>query len=353
MSVSRYFRQLEAARDVALGLTADQEQEFLELLREYAEEIAARVSAGLTSATRVQVLAEVELLLDELTRDMAISTGRHIHLTAERLAEAHARATLALLSSAGSNIAAAPLFSGVAARSAQAILARPELSQAFVTIRRESVAAADQIIKRGVLRGAPSSAISRELRQHIVGTGSLLEGDATLLADRRKISYAAIQELGYEPTPENLAMVRKEAGQIAAKAQRIARTEIMNTEREVATQAAIVSPVVEFVEIRLSYRHTVKCACEPIVQADLYGHGEGRYDPRNVPVRPHPNCWCAHRNILLPVGRWGEARGPVPELRADLADVAKIFELTPSQQSAFEAAINAGQRGRAARREAA
>lgn len=341
MSIARYHQQIAGARDVALALTVAQQQEFLELLFEYANEMAARVSVGLSSATVDQTLAELDFIIQRMARDLALSTGENVRLTAQRVADIQAEATAALIASSSSSISASVSFSGAATRAAQAILARRELAEAFATIRDETSSAANRILRRGLLRGAPSTAIARELRQYVVADGSLLEGDASILADRRRIGYGTLIELGYEPTPENLEMIRKEAAQIASKAQRIARTEIMQTEREVSIQAAIDSPVVAYIKIRLSYRHKAKCACEPIVEADWFGLGEGVYPVRQVPSRPHPNCWCPHSNILLPESEWGKPRPADPERVLDPDDVAARFNLSPSQTRSMKGALYA------------
>lgn len=343
MSSERYYTQLEAARRVALRLTAEQQRDLLALLEEYAREIEARIAGGLRFGTDAAVLREISLLIDAMSADLAATVGDGVRLTARQVAEIQALATAELITAAGSTLSVAATFSGTGARAAQAILSRPELAEAFVTIRSEARQAANRILKRGLVRGAPARAIARELRQFIAMPGSLLEGDATLLADRRRIGYEAIKALGYDPTPENLAMVRQEASRIAYRASTIARTEIMNAEAEAFAQGAADSPVVAYVEIRLSYRHREVCACEPIVEADLYGFGPGRYDPRQVPVRPHPRCWCPRRNVLRPPEEWGAERGPPPEPVVDLGQVAEDAGLSPSAQAAFVAAVRAGQ----------
>lgn len=340
----RYHAAIEEARRQGLALTAEQERDLLALLEEYAREIEARMAAGLELRGAEQVLREISLLIDEMSRELAAAVGDGIRLTAARLAEIQAVATAELLASAGSRLSAGAFFTGTGARAAQAILARPELAEAFVTIRSESKQAANRILRRGVLRGAPARAIARELRQFVAAPGSLLEGDFDLLRDRRRIGYAAVQELGYAPTPENLMLVRKEAGRIAYRASTIARTEIMQAEAEVLVQGAIDSPVVALVEIRLSYRHSEPCACEPIVQADLFGFGPGRYDPRQVPPRPHPRCWCPRRHVLRPESEWGAERGPLPDPVRDLESVAEAAEISPSARAAFVRAIETGMR---------
>lgn len=341
-AASRYHESLAAARDVALQLTLQQQRELLGILEEYAREIEARVSRGVRFASDAQLLREISALVDEMSQTLAEATGDGVRLTARRVAEIQASATAELLSAAGFTPSVAGLFGTTGVRAAQAMLARPELAEAFVSIRRDAVDAANRILRRGLLRGAPAQAIARELRQYISMPNSLLEGDGTLLSDRRRIGYAAIKELGYEATVENLYLVRSEASQIAYRASRIARTEVMQAEAEAYTQGAADSLVVAYVEIRLSYRHVELCACEPIAELDLYGFGPGVYDPRQTPPRPHPHCFCPRRTILRPVEEWGRPRGPLPELKVEIEREAAAAGLSPSGQTAFARAVEAG-----------
>lgn len=344
----RYHAALSAARDAAIILTGDQQRLLIEILEEYAREIERLVARGVTARTLDPTLREIAALLDAMTVDMATTTGEAIRLTARQMAEAQALATAELVAAHGVEVAVSAAFAGTGARAAATVLARPELAEAFVTIRRDAKAAANRIIRRGLVRGAPSTAIARELRQYIVMPGSLLEGDASLLADRRRIGYAAVEALGYERTPENLALVRSEASQIAHRAARIARTETMVAQHEALVQGAIDSPVVAYLHWRLSYRHSEPCACEPLAEMDLYGHGPGLYDPRNTPIRPHPHCWCILFQVLRPQAEWGKERGPVPRLLVDLERTAEGLDLAPSVQRSFIDAVEAGSRRAAA-----
>lgn len=345
-ATARYHAALSAARDAALVLTRDQQRLLIEILEEYAKEIERAAAVGLTRRTSAAVLREVAALIDAMTGDLAGATGDAIRLTARQVAEVQALATAELIAASGSTLAVGAAFTGTGARAAQAVLARPELAEAFVTIRTNAKAAANRIIRRGMIRGAPYTAVARELRQHIVMPDSLLEGDAVLLADRRRIGYKAIEALGYEPTPANLALVRSEASQIAYRAARIARTETMVAQAEATIQGAIDSPVVALVHWTLSYRHTEACACEPLAELDLYGHGPGLYDPRNGPIRPHAHCWCPILHVLRSKDQWGKPRGPVPELLVDLDHTAEGLDLSPSARAAFVRAVRTGQRER-------
>lgn len=339
---TRYHAAIRAARDTGLQLSAEQQARLVALLEEYAREIERRAAAGLARRTDAAVLREVSAILDAMAVDLATATGEAVRLTARQIAEIQARATLELVTAAGVDVAVAAAFGMTGARAAQAVLARPELAEAFVTIRRVSAQAANRIIARGRLRGAPPTAIAKELRQYIALPGSALEGQGTLLADRRRIGYAAIEQLGYEPTPENLALVRSEASQIAYRAARIARTETANAQSEALIQGAIDSPVVAFVQWALSARHTEPCACEPIAELDLYGHGPGLYDPRCVPIRPHPHCLCLLTHVLRSRDQWGQERGPVPDLAVSLEHEAEATGLPPSAQAAFVRAVETG-----------
>jgi len=340
VSIASYHRQLLEARRVSLALIGRQESLFLELLQEYAEEIERIVRRGFGTMAHRRLLAELREVILQLTRDMAARTGSGIRLTAERVAEIHARATAAL---AGEAVVGAA-FGGVGVRAAQAVIARPELSRAFVSIRRESIQTVDRILQRGVLRGATPAQIARELRAHIAAPESLLEGDAVLLQDRRRIGYEVVKQLGYDPTPENLALVRAEAGRIASRAQLIARTEIATAAHEAAVQSAISSPVVAAVRWTLSARHPERDVCDLLAEADFYGLGAGVYDPRAVPAKPHPRCLCYLREILRPVSEWGKPRGPVPARVLDPAEVIEGEGLPPSQLRQLAMAIGIGER---------
>lgn len=342
MPTRRYHAAIRAARRTGLRLSAEHQAELVQLLEEYAREIERRVAAGLARRTDRVVLREVSDLIDAMVVDLARATGEAVRLTTRQIAEIQATATTELVRAAGVEVGVAAAFGSTGARAAQAILARPELTEAFVTIQDQATAAANRVLVRGRLRGAHAVEIARELRQYIALPESSLAGDVALLADRRRIGYAAVERLGYEPTPENLALVRSEAGQIAYRAARIARTESANAQREALIQGAIDSPVVAFTEWSLSVRHTEPCACEPIAELDLYGHGPGLYDPRNVPVAPHPHCLCILAHVLRDRSEWGTDRGPVPDVVVDLGDVVSDTDLPPSAQRAFVRAVEVG-----------
>lgn len=339
MSIPAYHRQLLEARRVNLALIGRQEKLFLELLQEYADEIERIVRRGFRTTGHRRLLLQLQEVIQQLTRDMAARTGGGIRLTAERVAEIHARATAAL---AGEVVVGAA-FGGVGLQAAQTVLARPELSRAFKSVRRESVQTVDRILQRGILRGATSTQIAREMRLFITADDPRVEGAARILRDRRRIGYEAIQSLGYEPTPENLAHVRAEAGRIAGRAQLIARTEIATSAHEAAVQAAIASPVVAAVRWSLSSRHPERDVCDLLAEADFYGLGAGVYDPRQTPGKPHPRCLCYLRNILREPSEWGKPRGPMPERILDPAVLIEEEGFPPSQLRQLEQAIGVGE----------
>ena len=259
IALTAYARQIEAARAVGLSMTRTQAQAFLRILEAYAEELSARVAAGIATRTQEQSLAMAREIIRQMVRDLAVATGHGVRVTSDRVADIYAQATGDLLRSDPAGAAfTGTLFPALNTSAAQAVLSRPELSAAFVTIRRESVIAVDKIIQRAILRGATSTRTAMELRLHVLGADAL---PADLLLDRRRIGYDAIQAMGYEPTRENLLLVRKNAGQVAAKAQLIARTESMNAEWEAHMQAAAASPVVAAIRWKLSHRHKDVDAC--------------------------------------------------------------------------------------------
>ena len=341
IALTAYARQIEAARAVGLSMTRTQAQAFLRILEAYAEELSARVAAGIATRTQEQSLAMAREIIRQMVRDLAVATGHGVRVTSDRVADIYAQATGDLLRSDPAGAAfTGTLFPALNTSAAQAVLSRPELSAAFVTIRRESVIAVDKIIQRAILRGATSTRTAMELRLHVLGADAL---PADLLLDRRRIGYDAIQAMGYEPTRENLLLVRKNAGQVAAKAQLIARTEPMNAEWEAHMQAAAASPVVAAIHWKLSHRHKDVDACDLFAIADWYGLGAGIYDPRMVPPRPHPRCLCYQEDVIAPVSQWGKARGTPPVRRLEVADLVNVYELSPSQEAMVARALVIGE----------
>lgn len=332
-----YYRQIEAARNVGLAMTRTQAQAFMRILEAYAEELAVRVAAGVATRTQEQSLAMAREIIRQMVRDMAVATGNGVRITSDRVADLYAQATAELLrtETAGAGLSRA-LFPARNTSVAQAVLSRPELAAAFVTIRRESVAAVDGIIQRALLRGATSTRTAMELRLHVLGADAL---PPDLLLDRRRIGYEALRAMGYEPTRENLLLVRKMAGKVAERAQLIARTEPMNAEWEAHMQAAADSPVVRAIQWELSSRHPRFDVCDLLATGDWYGLGPGVYDPRQVPPRPHPRDLCRHRDIIAPVSEWGRARGPLPSRRLEVSDVIQAYELPPSQEAMLARAL--------------
>lgn len=337
-----YNRAVEAARRAALRITAQTTDELVALLQEYADELAERVAAGLASRSQERALAVAREIIRELTTEMARITGRNVRLSAKRVAEIHSRALATVAGPAGS-VAAAEL-GGVGVTAAQAVLARPELAASFRSIRRESIEAVDRILRRAIARGSSADKLAKELRAHILGADAF---PRRLLLDRRRIGYAAIRELGYEPTPENLAAVRADVGRVADRARLIARTEPMNAEHEVRVRAAADSGVIATLQWRTSNARPpghpgAPCiVCRILQEVDWFGLGPGVYDPRAVPSRPHPRCLCRTVSALRQVAEWGQPRGPVPTLVVAVSDVVASYELSPSQEAMLERALDA------------
>src|SRR5690606_7061939 len=106
----------------------------------------------------------------------------------------------------------------------------------------------------------------------------------------------------------------REAAQVARRlgydAARIARTESAAAFREADSLAALRSPVVAGLQLRLSPRHPVWDVCDVYATLDLYGLGAGVFPPGKVPVLPHPHCLCFLTPVLRPESEWGR---PKPE----------------------------------------
>lgn len=332
-----YHRSLEAARRRALILSELQWQAFRRLLEEYAEELERRVIVGIELRGRSYAAEAGRQVIEQLLRDMAQVTRNGVEHTVREVLAIYGRATAAFMAAA--DVRSAVSFTGLNVRAAHAVLARPDLAASFRSIRAESIDAVDRILRRALLRNAPSTAIAMELRAHMLGADAF---PARLLRDRRRIGYDAIRQLGYEPTAENLRVVRRQAGRIAARAQLVARTEPINAEHEAAARAAAESPVVEVVQWNLSSRHAVRDQCDLLAQADWFGYGPGRYDPRQVPTKPHPRDLCYLTHVLREVRDWGRGRGPLGDLVIDPREVGETFELYPSQIAALARSLEVG-----------
>jgi hypothetical protein len=338
--VDAYHEAVAEARRAGLVLAGEGQDEILALLAEWAEELAVLVERGAASGRLRDLYREVREMYVALGDAVASAVEAGVGLTTRQVALIHAQATTALTSTAGVGIG--PGFQGVDIRAAQAVIARGDYSRAIKSFRRDTKRAGLAIIQRGQLRGAPTTAVARELRMHIGAPGSLLEGDAAALRDRRRIGYKLIEELGYEPTPENLALVRSEAGKIAERAQLIARSERINGEHEAHARTLAVSPVVAFVRVRVSYRHRHRDQCDTAAEADLFGLGQGCYPPERVPARFHPRCLCPFSHELRDPSEWGSPRPQFDAWAGSWADLRDDFGLSPSQAKALAAAIRVG-----------
>lgn len=339
MNVGPYHEQIRAARDLGLRLSEAEEQALLQLLREYGEDLERAVAKGLADHGAAWTRRLIHELVTRMSEDLTRATANGVRITARRVAELHAEATLALLASdaAGAALGAgvATTLRGLGTSAAQAVLARPALSAAMRSIRSGASAEADRILRTGILRGSEAGEIARALRLQIVGAEAFPK---KALRDLRTIGYGTVQAMGMEPTPAALTQVREQAGAIARRARLVARTEIMTAEHETSIQAAIESPVVAALHWFLSNRHPEPDECDVFADEDLFGLGPGNFDPRQAPARPHPRCLCGFTHILRPVAEWGKPRGALPALQHDLLAVADRYGFSPSRaQSLFRA----------------
>lgn len=332
-----YHAAVEAARSVGLRLTGVQLDAFQRILEIYAEELAARVATGAHRRGHAWALSAAREIIQSLIRDAALSTKSGVTLTADRVARIYADATAALIDANGARLSIGTAFTGVGASAAQAVLSRPELSASFVSIRRESVRFVDQILGRALLRGSTTSELAMELRLHVVGAEAFPPG---VLLDRRRIGYAVLREMGYDPTPENLRIVRQLAGRVASRAQLIARTEPMNAEWEAHRQSAHDSPVVADVQWLVSSRHPKPDQCDVLQDTDFFGLGSGVYPTGRLPRRPHPRCICRQVDRIRPVEEWGEPKGPDPRPRVTAAQAGQRAALSPSQSQSLAVAMS-------------
>lgn len=334
-----YHQALRRAREVALGLTRRQEERLVELIRAWADELTARVTAGVGTEVERDTLAVVRELIDQMVVDLATDTREGILLTARELETIHARATTRLIASSEVTGLAVGL-EGVGAAAAQSVIAREELSAAFATLRSEFTDMADRAIQDAILRGATTDQLARRLRLMMVGSEDIPD---RLLLDQRRIGRETLEALGMDASPENVARVRQQARRVRMRAERIGRTEIRTAEHEAGVQLATESPVVAGVQWTLSARHPEVDICDDIAGTDWYGMGEGVFPPERVPGVPHPNDLCNRRHLLLPPEQWGLGRGPVPGLRTSPGEVAENAGRPPSEIDQLRRAFQVGE----------
>lgn len=338
----RYHRTLRAARERAFQLRAEGAERMVQLLEDWLDQLTGRIEAQPDLLlNRTQMERFTRDLVDQLQAAMVDVTRDQVLLTTEELEEFHTRATVNLLEELGA--AGIPVaFDGISTRAAQAVLARPELSEAMVSIREDAAEVADRIIQESILVGRDTTQFARRLRPTILGADALPDA---LLDDLGRIGPEALRQMGLEPTPENLAELNQTAGFIRRRSQLVARTETMNAEHEAGARFEANSPVVGLVRWFLSNRHPRFDVCDILAGEtgwDPHGHGPGLYDPRAVPARPHPRGLCGRRIVLRDPEEWGEERGPVPELQGVPEDVAEAADLPPSQGKMLRRAVETG-----------
>lgn len=324
---SRYARELAGARRIGLAMGEAQTRKLLLSLQDFLDDMTARIKPGtFNRAEAFRGLARG--LIAELTQELEQSVATGIGITARAVVEKHALATARLLQDVGSGLSVAGVFAGVDVAAAQAMLSRPELSAAFKTIRGDLVRDVDRTLINAAATGTSSTDLARQLRLTVVGSEDIPD---ELLLDRRRITKAALEKLGVDPTPANLRHFRTRAGRVANAAQLIARTEMANAEHEAAIAAAEASPVVSAIRWLLSNRHPRTDVCDVFAKADHHGLGPGVFDKRRVPPRPHPRCLCPHVHVLRPEEEWGQDLPRPPKVQWSPGHVQELFNLSPSQ----------------------
>jgi len=336
-----YRRAIADARRSALALTQDLADDLLELLERVVDELAARVVTGMATRSDRETLALARAILSQLAVDMASATRRGIELTTSTVSTAYAEATAALYVANG--LEAPVLFQRLNVRAAQAVLARRDLAVSLRTIRSTSIDAVESILRQAILEGTPQRLVAQRIRLHILG--SEIFPDRVLL-DRRRIGFEVVRLLGYEPTRENLNLVRSLGRSIAHRARRIARTEPMVAQWEANRQMAVESPVVAGFRWRVSSRHQVRDQCDTLAETDFYGLGAGIHPADLLPARPHPHCICVHTHVLRALEDWSRPKPVSPPLR--IIPSAEVLELSPSEHESLVASLQAAEAGRAA-----
>jgi hypothetical protein len=80
---------------------------------------------------------------------------------------------------------------------------------------------------------------------------------------------------------------------------RLARTEINNAFHAVAVNNSAEKPWVSGVKWNLSRSHPKADLCDAIAGDDGNGMGEGVFPPKDVPRKPHPQCFCFVTPVVI------------------------------------------------------
>lgn len=82
-------------------------------------------------------------------------------------------------------------------------------------------------------------------------------------------------------------------GGVSYAAERLARTEINNAHHAISAQKARESPFVTSSKWNLSGSHPTPDECNQFADEVHYTGGEpGNFKPKDIPIKPHPNCLC-------------------------------------------------------------
>lgn len=279
--------------------------------RELADGVISEVRAlGLARALRAEIDRLGEQVADVIHRAAVASVqlGPGTHAEALRLA---ARA-------AGVQVTAS--FEAVPRRAIEAIIARRQFatrygvdsySGFFRAVSERAVAGlgrqVDEMLTSAVARGVSSRRLSLELAE------AMAAGDPALAARLREIapSGSVLRSVRRAYEAGELSPKLDEARKLMHKAQRVARTEVIDAYRTGNAAAASASPVVGAMVWTLSGSHSVPCECEALARLNLYGLGEGAFLPEHYPSAPHPHCACYARYKLRPPQEWSTPRPSV------------------------------------------
>ena len=292
-----YRKAVLEARLIGLALAATRQNQLAEQLQALEEEW--RWISRLSDASAVD-RARVLGVIQDMTTLIEASTREGIELTARDMATLQSRASIQLFSENGvpPPVGIGATFEQVGVRSAQALLARPELAETFRTLREGAASDVNMLLTQATVRGQTSEGLERTLRFYVDGADAI---PPELLRDRRLIGARTLTEyFGIDdPTPADVAGIRKFAAGLTSRAMLISRHEMVNAAHEAAAESATQSPVVRAVRWELSARHPKADGCDVLADEDLYGLGPGVYPADAIPALLHPRCLCFFTHVLI------------------------------------------------------
>lgn len=164
-------------------------------------------------------------------------------------------------------------------------------------------------LREGLLRGLERTvevAVTRmtqsrfPLAERIYKTRLWMDGRVERMVNSALVRGLSVREFAAEARD---FFAHNTPGGVRYASLRLARSEINNAYHAIAVNHAAEAPWVEGVRWYLSGSHPKPDICDDLANRDL-GLGPGVYRPRDVPRKPHPQCFCYVTPIVVDEDRF-------------------------------------------------